>query len=87
MRARAIDLTPSCAGVNNWCRGGEPGEVVASLDAHGWPDPTPLLLRPAEDFDRGANATPAETHSGILGLHVAMLAVWRGECSNGRLGL
>ena len=38
MVARAIDLTPSCAGINNWCRGGEPGEVVASLDAHGWPD-------------------------------------------------
>ena len=38
MVARAIDLTPSCAGVNNWCAGGEQGEVVASLDAHGWPD-------------------------------------------------
>ena len=61
--------------------------AARELALHGWPDPTPLLLRPAEDFARGANATPAETHSGILGLHVAMLAVWRGECSNGRLGL
>ena len=38
MVARAIDLTPSCAGVNDWCRAGEPGEIVASLNAHGWPD-------------------------------------------------
>ena len=37
MIARAIDMTPSCAGVAATCTG-ETGEIIAQLDAHGWPD-------------------------------------------------
>ena len=37
MIAQAVDLTPSCSGTYTFCYS-EPGEVVAQLDAHGWPD-------------------------------------------------
>ena len=37
MIARAIDMTPSCAGLAASCTG-ETGEIIAQLDAHGWPD-------------------------------------------------
>ena len=37
MIAQSADLTPSCSASCFWCAGAE-GEVVAQLDAHGWPD-------------------------------------------------
>ena len=37
MIAQSADLTPSCSASCFWCTGTE-GEIVAELNAHGWPD-------------------------------------------------
>ena len=51
--------------------------ATATLVAKGWPDPIPLLHSPADRWRSGAEATPAETHSALFSLHVALLSVWR----------
>ena len=51
--------------------------ATATLVAKGWPDPIPLLHSRADRWRSGAEATPAETHSALFSLHMALLSVWR----------
>ena len=57
------------------CRGLD--AASAALSADGWPEPLHLLRAPREGWQAGAAATPAESHSALFSMHVALLSAWQ----------